>query len=194
MRELRQIWRFMLDNKMRLQVRYIRSADNKSDFWSRWEDRSTWTLRPQVLRPLVDQVRPTLDPFACAATRVVPRFCSRHVEPGALALDGSARSWTGEIVCLSPPWHLLPRVFAKIHADSCKGTLVLPYWPSQLWWPEALRLRARWHMLPPPRRSVVALHRRMVEPFTNKVVQLAILFFDERMSSTAGRCCARRGL
>lgn len=182
MRELRQVWKFMLDNKMRLQVRYIRSADNKSDYWSRWEDRSAWTLRPSVLHPLLDFVGPTLDPFACAVTKVVPRFCSQYVEPGALALDGFARSWAGEIVWLSPPWQLLPRVFAKIHADRCRGALILPYWPTQVWWPEALRLRARWHILPPPRLSVVALHRGVIEPFINKVVQLAILFFDARMS------------
>ena len=70
MRELREVWRFMLAHDMRLQVRYVRSEDNHSDWWSRWRDRSAWTFQPPVLEAWRRRVRPTLDPFACVETAV----------------------------------------------------------------------------------------------------------------------------
>ena len=195
MRELREVWAFMLANKMRLQVRYIASEDNIADSWSRWRDRSAWTLVPEVLQPLRRRVAPTLDPFACSRTAVVPRFCSRHVEPGAEAIDGFSVSWVGETVWLNPPWQLLPRVLAKIAEDGCRGVLILPLWRSQTWFPTALSLPASWYLLPPPRLSVLSLHSGQTEPFTNHAVQLCALLFDMaagRTSSRPGRGYAAR--
>ena len=188
MRELRQIWAFMLDNKMRLQVRYVKSEDNISDYWSRWKDRSAWMLHPETAAPLLRRVTPTLDPFACSRSWVVRRFCSQFVEDGSLALDGFSVPWGGgERVWLSPPWRLLPRVLAKIKEDRAQGILILPLWRSQVWFPLALDLNATWCLLPAPRHCVVPLHSGVVEPFVNKAVRLCALIFDEtRISSSVG--------
>ena len=179
MRELRAVWRFMLAHNMRLQVRYVRSEENRSDWWSRWQDRSAWTFQPPVLAAWRRRVRPTLDPFACVETAVTRRFCSRHFEPGAIAIDGFSVDWGGgERVWLSPPWQLIPRVLHKIRVDRARGVLFVPEWRSQLWWPHLAELRARWFRLPPPALCVRPLHSGVVEPFVNRAVRLLALEFD----------------
>ena len=93
-------------------------------------------------------------------------------------LDGFSVSWKRQSLFLNPPWSAIPRVLHKIQEDRAQGVLVIPFWPSQAWWPLALRLRARWVRLPPPRECVLPLHGGPVEPFAHFTTRLVALVFD----------------
>lgn len=166
MDELRLLWSFLARNNITLVPRYIKSSDNPADFWSRWQDRSAWSLRLPVFEKIQRSVGfPfTLDPFACRATALVPRYCSLRPDPGALARDGFSLDWTNEVLWLNPPWELIPQVLYKLRTEGGTGVLVAPWWPSQSWWPTLRACTAATFLLPHPRWSVRPAHDGVVEP------------------------------
>ena len=188
MAELRVLLALLEDLNIRLVPRYIRSALNKADEFSRLTDRDAWTLRPHVQRMLMRRAlailkKPcvTLDPFACHQSRVCSRFASRLFHPEALALDGSALNWRNDVVWINPPWALLPDIIGKIECERPDAILIVPKWTSQLWWPRLLALGGVHIQLPPPKYSVHALHHRVTEPFLHQGLQLVAVVLKRGM-------------
>lgn len=165
MQELRLLWGFLAKHNITLLPRYIRSEDNPADFWSRWQDRSAWTLNPLIFDRIHRLHGPfTLDVFACRATAQLPRYCSLRADPGALARDGFSVEWSNEVVWLNPPWELLPQTLYKLRTEGAKGVIVAPFWPSQSWWPDLLRYSTEVLPLGPTRWCVRGAHDGLVEP------------------------------
>ena len=56
-------------------------------------------------------------------------------QPGSLGVDSLAFDWSQENCWLVPPVCFIPR--ALMHFLNCRsrGTLVVPFWPSSLFWP-----------------------------------------------------------
>ena len=81
---------------------------------------------------------------------------------------------------------MIALVLLKIHEDRVPGVLVIPFWPSQVWWPLSLRLRARWVHLPPLRACVLPLHGGPVEPFAHFTTRMVALIFDTTNGWKAG--------
>ena len=77
----------------------------------------------------------TVDSFANSVNAKVPRFYSLFFQLGCLGVDALAFDWGGENCWLVPPVYLIPRVL--VHFLNCKshGVLVVPFWPSSLFWP-----------------------------------------------------------
>jgi hypothetical protein len=118
----------------------------------------------------------SLDAFVCPQSKVSSRFASRHFAPEALAEDGLLLDGTSEVVFLNPPWALSSDVVCKLHADRAVAVLVVPVWPSQTWWSSLLTLEEFHVDLPPPKFSVLPLHKGITEPFLNTGVRLRVLF------------------
>ena len=77
----------------------------------------------------------TVDCFANSVNAKVSRFYSLFFQPGCLGVDSLAFDWGQESCWLVPPVCLIPR--ALMHFLNCRsrGTLVVPFWPSSLFWP-----------------------------------------------------------
>mgnify|MGYP006140333087 FL=1 len=188
MAELRVVWQLLLDLRITLDPIYVASSDNPADHPSRQLPTDAWTFR----RPWRDKLqsltpRPfSLDPFATAATAMAPAWCGLLDEEHSTAVDGFSVSWTGHNLFLNPPWREMGRVIHKICEDRASGVLILPRWPSQPWWPLALRLRARWLTLPRPKFCVLPLHNGRVDPFANHATRLMALVFDGKRGLKRG--------
>ncbi|XRB03388.1 hypothetical protein NFJ02_17g27420 [Pycnococcus provasolii] len=76
---------------VRLTVRYVRSEDNPSDWWSRLRDKSDWKLNPRLFRAAARRWgSPTIDLFASPGNRQCTRFCTRfHSTVAKLGLGTS---------------------------------------------------------------------------------------------------------
>jgi hypothetical protein len=178
MNELRLLMALLEQLDIRLVPRYIRSELNPADIFSRLTDRDAWTLSPSVQRMLMQRAQAmfrksiSLDAFACPQSKVTSRFASRHFAPEALAEDGLLLDWSNEVVWLNPPWALLPDVLCKLRAERPAAVLIVPVWSSQTWWPSLLDLEAFHVDLPPPKFSVLPLHKGKTEPFLNTGVRL----------------------
>ena len=182
MSELRLLMTLLEQLDIRLVSRYIRSDLNPADFFSRLTDRDAWTLSSSVQRMLMKRAQAmfrksiSLDAFACPQSKVTSRFASRHFAPEALTEDGLLLDWSSEVVCLNPPWALLPDVICKFRAERPVAVLIVPVWPSQAWWPSLFDLGAFHVDLPPPKFSVLPMHKGITEPFLNTGVRLQALF------------------
>jgi hypothetical protein len=177
MQHLRALWRDLVRLNIDLRPRYIRSALNPADRWSRLASRSDWALDRALVRKLTSGAC-DLDPFACQHTAQAPAFCSCRAEPGALALDGMSIAWTEATVWLNPPWGLLPGVLAKATREKTRGFVVCPEWRSASWWPALLALGGVRRRLPRPFLCVQPQHHRGVEPLMHRNLALVCVAFD----------------
>ena len=56
-------------------------------------------------------------------------------QPESLDVDSLAFDWGQENYWLVPPVHLIPRVLMHFLYCQSRGVLVVPFWPSSLFWP-----------------------------------------------------------
>ena len=77
----------------------------------------------------------TVDRLANALNAHLPRFNSRFRVPGTEAVDAFSVTWAAENNWLVPPVHCIIRVIQHLLVCSAFGTLVVPYWPSNAFWP-----------------------------------------------------------
>ena len=77
----------------------------------------------------------TVDRFANALDAHLPQFNSRFRVPGTEAVDAFSVSRAAENNWLVPPVHCFIRVIQHLLVCSAFGTLVVPYWPSNAFWP-----------------------------------------------------------
>ena len=171
MGELRLLMEVLDELDIDLLPRYIRSELNPADEFSRLTDRDAWRLRTSTHRMLRHKARRvlgtdlTLDAFACHQTKICTRYASRLFDRHALGFDGLALDWRQEVVWINPPWCLLGDIISKLQQEKPAAVLIVPHWPTQVWWPQLLRLGGSHFELPPPKFCVEALHGRLVEPF-----------------------------
>ena len=77
----------------------------------------------------------TVDRFANCFNTQLPRFNLRFWNPGLEAVDTFTCNWEGENNWWCPPVYLVPRALRHIQETAAVGTLVVPKWPSAVYWP-----------------------------------------------------------
>lgn len=60
-------------------------------------------------------------------------------QPGSLGVDSLAFDWGRENCWLVPPVYLAPRVLMHVLYCQCRGVLVVPFWPSSVFWPHLIQ-------------------------------------------------------
>ena len=71
--------------------------------------------------------------------------------PGAFANDWRVDEYgQHELNYCFPPFSLLPRVLAHIRECAAVAVVVVPWWPSQVWWVDAMSMVVRVVPLPMP--------------------------------------------
>lgn len=81
-----------------------------------------------------------IDLFASSINNKCNLYVSWFPDPGSVAVDAFTLSWKNLKFYAFPPFILLPRVLRKIIDDEATGTLIVPWWPSQPWFPLLNRL------------------------------------------------------
>ena len=54
----------------------------------------------------------------------------------ACAVDALSVSWKDIYFYAFPPFSMILKVLQKKQSDTGKGVVVVPYWPTQPWWPK----------------------------------------------------------
>ena len=182
---IKELVPWLHDNKIRLEVVYIRSEANLADAPSRQRGLDMWSLQASTQQELLDKVQTTLgspictDPFACRQSTVAPRFATPLHCRQSSAFNGLLLDWSPPFtVWLNPPWHLLPQVLEKVRVSRARGILVYPFWPRQAWFQGVQQLSSEHYLLPPPHLCVRPHHPGIVEPFVNREVRLCAVVFD----------------
>jgi hypothetical protein len=124
-------------HNIRLTAEWVsRDANTTADSLSRLDDPDDYMLDPACFRMVDELWGPhSYDRFASLKTRQLPRFSSRHLNPGCDTTDAFTVSWANENNWLFPPPYLIPRVLHHMRLGKENGSLVIPSWPSAPWWP-----------------------------------------------------------
>ena len=133
-----RIWNHCLKTGTRLKTTYVPSQFNPADAPSRrMVTQLEWSIDPVFFQQLEKTWgHHTIDLFATAVNKKVPRFISWSPEPTAWSQDAFNSNWNNMgRVYACPPWSLLSKVLQKIKLEKVKATVITPYWPSALWYP-----------------------------------------------------------
>lgn len=132
------IWLWCINRGIHLSAVHIPGSINTADFYSRNFSESTeWQLKRSIFVRLCKQYfTPDVDLFASRLNKQLDCFVSWFPEPGAFAVNAFSLSWSGFSPFLFPPFNLVGKVLNKVVQDRVeKALIVLPYWPSQSYFP-----------------------------------------------------------
>ncbi|XP_068993243.1 uncharacterized protein [Neodiprion pinetum] len=80
--------------------------------------------------------------FASNVNAKCRKFVSWHRDPEACAVDAFNIPWTNLYFDAFPPFAVILRTIRKIIAKKANGVLVVPFWPTQPWYPLFQKLLA----------------------------------------------------
>jgi hypothetical protein len=114
-----------------------RDVNDIADFWSKFQDPGDIRLRSDVFAYLDRRWGPhTVDRMASADNTLLPRFYSRYASLGSEGTDCFAvLDWAPENNFVHPDPNLIARVVEHMQRCGASGTLIVPDWPSAIWWP-----------------------------------------------------------
>ena len=140
----RQIWLWAHKQNIWLSAVHLPGKLNvEADSLSRthYGTETEWKLAPEVFKCIDNIVGPlTVDLFASRLNNQCSKYISWHPDPKAIAIDAFHHPWKGTNLYAFPPFSVIGAVLQKVARE--EGTLftVLPLWPTQPWFNQALAM------------------------------------------------------
>lgn len=147
-----QIWEWAANHNIWLSIAHVPGVQNiDADHESRHFHKETeWQLKPIVFKHVVAHFAFPVDTdlMASRTNCQVAAFMSWRPDPNAMAIDAFSINWHSMNFWCFPPFSssLILQVLAKIRTDCATGLMVVPFWPTQPWYPVLLQ-----HLVAHPR-------------------------------------------
>lgn len=182
----RKIWDWAEKHQIWIYASYINTKDNiQADSASRNLKIDTeYELNQNIFNNICSQLgQPKIDLFANQLNRKCTSYVSWMPDPGSLHVNAFTIPWNKWFFYAFPSFSLVPRVLSKIQTDKAKGIVVVPFWPSQFWWPLFMSLSVDKPLTIQPDESL------LVSPFISshplwKNLSLAVVVLSGEYSST----------
>ena len=171
-----EIWSWCIENKTWLTAAHIPGVQNTdADRESRiFNERTEWQLNPAVFSQIQTLwITSETDLFATRANRQLAMFASWKPDPEATYIDAFTFDSSKHKFYCFLPFSLISRCLRKVEMDQAEGTLIAPIWPTQVWWPQMLRLLIRYPVALPQEKSLLKLRNKKVHPLHAKMVLMA---------------------
>lgn len=170
--------------------RYVASAANPSDFWTRLQYRSDWHLAPAVVARITRLWGcPTVDRFAQPHDAVCRRFNCPYDHPAAEAKDAWTQPWAAEHNWLNPPWAALGRAVQRLRMEpEASAIVIVPcFWAR--WYPQLLELAVDGRRLQLGSEDIIPgpIAAASPEPLRNAAWRLAAYFVPSGATARASR-------
>ena len=173
-REAVLLWREALARKVTLLTpHWLSTKDNSmADFLShnkmtQWECMLLRSVFRHVLETL--EVFPTLDVFASRDTHQLPRYMSWYPDSHAVARDAMIHPWD-PVSYLFPPSPMIMKCLQKIRAEKIRAIMIIPQWPSSLWWPVVQEMLVEPPLPLPHFKEVLIMMKGGQPPYLNPLV------------------------
>lgn len=134
----RKIWQWCESKRIFVFASYVKSSDNiLADRESRRINIDTeWEVSDYVFSQIIKSLgEPEFDLFASAQNYKCRRYASWKLDPYSEVVDAFTICWKNINFYAFPPFCLITRVLEKIITEKAIGIVVVPYWPSQPWYP-----------------------------------------------------------
>ena len=129
-----------------------------------FNERTEWQLNPDVVSQIRDLwVNPEIDLFATRVNTQLAIFASWKPDPEATHIDAFTIDWSRYNFYCFPPFSLISRCLRKVEMEKAEGILIAPIWPTQVWWPQMLKLLIRHPVALPQQKRLLQL------PNTSKI-------------------------
>ena len=104
------------------------------------------------------------------------KYAAFRPNPGAMYIDAFSIDWFDLKFYAFPPISVIPRVLAKVKQDSAEGIIVVPFWPTQIWYPVMLKMLVSTPILLNSRKSLLVLSQtpNLVHPMWKKMNMLVV--------------------
>lgn len=168
----KDIWQWCEEKNIFLFASYIPSSENVvADGESRRLNTNTeWSLSESAFRAVLHRFGPfEIDLFASITNTKCDTYVSWHPDPGSFAIDAFTLSWEGFFFYAFPPFILLTRVLRKIIDDRAEGVVVVPWWPSQPWFPLFQRMLTEEPLILSPSNNLLSTPLRSQHPAANSL-------------------------
>lgn len=134
----KSIWQWCEKRKIYVFVSYIESSVNKeADRESRrLKTETEWQLADEAYIRIIETFgEPEIDLFADRNNTKCKKFVSWQRDPESITVDAFTIPWDAYAFYAFPPFSLILRVLRKISNEKSEGIVVVPYWPTQPWFP-----------------------------------------------------------
>ena len=148
----RYIWQWCEERNIWLVASYIQSKLNmEADKASRIiSEEAEWCLDQKYFDHIVSNLgMPEIDLFASKANHKCVKYFSWKKDPGSFGSDAFTFDWSKDFFYAFTPFSMILRVIRKIVSDGATGILVVPYWPTQPWFPLFQKLQIKQIILKP---------------------------------------------
>ena len=134
----KEIWKWCESREIWVFASYISSKDNVS------ADAESRRLEPETEFEISDEAfdkicqtfgTPEIDLFASRSNTKCHRYVSWRRDPESVAVDAFTIDWTHYFFYAFPPFAVILKTIRKIRSDEARGIVVIPFWPSQAWFP-----------------------------------------------------------
>ena len=121
---------------------FARGGKFRADLESRSvHDNTEWKLNEKLFAKICNTFgTPEIDLFASRLNAQLDRYCSWKPDPGAIAVDALAESWSDQYFYAFPPFNLIGKCLQKIELEQAEGLMVVPFWPTQPWFSKFTQL------------------------------------------------------
>ena len=141
------IWEFAQTRNIWLSVSYIPGklniiADNQS---RKFSAELEWKLNSHVFVQITAVLsrlsfKCDIDLFASRLHFQISPYVSYRPDPDAYAVDAFTLTWSSFTFYAFPPFSIIPQVLQKVSQDRATGLLIIPFWPSQAFFPSVLHM------------------------------------------------------
>lgn len=149
---VKQIFEWANMRNITISAEYVRGCTNiEADKASRIKNIDLeWMLNQDVFKKLCKTFfMPDLDLFATRINSQLSKYVSWKPYPDAWHTDAFTLSWSEGLNYAFPPFRIIGRILEKIMEDQATLMVVLPLWPTQVWFPTVLQLLVDYPVLLP---------------------------------------------
>ena len=175
------IWVWCVNNNVWLTATHIAGVENiEADKESRlFNDRTEWTLKKEIFVQITAQWGiPEIDLFATRLNTQVPRFVSWKPDPASCFVDAFTINWDSWYFYAFPPFCQIHRCLQKMLEEEVpRGIMIVPLWPTQVGWPQLLRMIIAIPLVLPRHQDLLSLSHspQTLHPLRKKLTMLACL-------------------
>lgn len=187
------LWQWCEARQLFVVASYIKSKDNvEADFESRRSNIDTeWSLASTAFDHIVNSFgRPDIDLFATYQNTKCYRYVSWKRDPSAFDIDAFTLDWKKYIFYAFPPFSLILKCLRKIVNDRAAGIMVVPYWPSQPWYPLFVSLSCSKMIFLEPRSDLLLSPFRTPHPLWKRLTLVSSILSSGHSQDN----CYRQGL
>lgn len=170
-----EIWAWAQAKHIWLSACYIAGKMNvQADEESRKVNIDTeWKINADILSNALSilKTKPIVDLFASRHNFQFTKYVSYRPDPEAFAIDAFSLNWSQYIFYAFPPFCLVSRVIQKVIADGATGIVVVPYWPTQTFYPLLISILVEQPVLVSSRQNLLSLasHPHKQHPLHRKL-------------------------